>query len=439
MLAAAAILAVWVAERIEAGVLRNSALATALYVESFLSVELQELATDDVLSSGAQAALEAIFVGTPLGDRVKSYKIWMPGGRIVAARDPEKVGQIYGETQNLLDAWQGEVRAEFEDLGDAEDAGESLLGIPLLEIYSPVRADRSDRIIAVAEFYEAAPQLRDELAAARRNTMAAVFAVTTAMGALLFGIVLRGSRTIARQRGELEARLSGMSALAARNATLRTRIQRAAARSSALHEQTVRRIGADLHDGPAQLLAFAALRLETLRHDGRDGRAAAEFDAVDRAVKEAVKEIRTLSRGLTLPDLEGLPPCRVARDAVEAHMARSGQQVHLACDVDPEVALPDAARICVYRFIQEGLNNVWKHAGPDPMPTVTLSVTPGLLVLAVADRGEGFPPATEDGDSTSPRRIGLAAMRDRVESLGGTFSYGNRASRGAEVRLELEL
>jgi hypothetical protein len=75
----------------------------------------------------------------------------------------------------------------------------------LLEIYSPIRANRSGEIIAVAEFYEVAVGLEQDLFEARLNSWIMVGAVMMSMAALLFGIVASGSQTIGRQRRALEA------------------------------------------------------------------------------------------------------------------------------------------------------------------------------------------------------------------------------------------
>ena len=434
---AALAFAYWIAHRIEQGVVRNTALSTALYIESFLSVELQELGQRPALSDTARQRLAARFTNTSLGERVRSYKIWSDGGRIVAASDPQLVGRVFDPTESLDGAWNGEVRAEYQDLRDLEDAAESALGVPLLEIYSPVRDVATGRIIAVAEFYEGVPQLEEELIAAWRSSYLVVFAGTLALGSILYGIVLRGSRTIDRQKLVLQRQLSDLTDLALHNTSLRKRIQQAAARSSALHEQILRRIGADLHDGPTQLLAFAALRLETLRGKGAGPASDAEFGAVDTAVEGAVAEIRGLARGLRLPDIENRLPVDVVRTATESHRARTGMDVALDSRGDLLTDLPDPVKICLYRFVQEGLTNVWKHGGSRDAE-VHLDVRPGLIRLAVSDSGPGYDAQKVDAALKDRRRIGLAAMRDRVESLGGQFTFGNRTGGGAEVSMEIE-
>lgn len=258
MLLAAAAVGFWVAQRIEDAVVRNTANATALYMESFIAPLSQDLATSSTLSDQNRAAMARLLSDTPLGSRVVSFKLWVRGARVEAASDPGIVGKTFPATENIRQAWKGQVMATFNDLGDDEDKAEHAMDVPLLEIYAPIRARGSGEIIAIAEFYEVATQLKSDLSRARMTSWVAVVLVMAAIFASLFAIVLRGSRIIDRQ-------IIALSDMAARNVSLRLKVQGAAARFSQLNDQALRRIGADLHDGPAQLMGFAALRLDALR------------------------------------------------------------------------------------------------------------------------------------------------------------------------------
>lgn len=426
-----------VTARIEEGVVRNTAYATSQYMDSIIAPLAQDLAEVDMLSPGAQRALDEVFTGTPLGERVVSFKLWKPDGHIVHASDPAIIGQTFAVSENLKAAFNGETRADFEDLGDEEDQGENALGLPLLEVYSPVREAWSGRVIAVAEFYEVASQLKHDLGAARRNAWIAVAVTFLSIGGVLYLIVLRGSRTIDRQQAELTARLEDLAALSAHNAALRARVQHAAARASAMNDQVLRRIGADLHDGPAQLLGFAALRLDALRGEVSN---ATELDAVERAVKDAIREVRSISKGLSLPDIEARPPCDIVRGVAETHAARTGTPVTVSCDMPGPDGLAQGVKICLFRFVQEALNNAWRYAG-GAAQEFALSFRDGVLRLSVRDRGPGVTVAAsglpEGGGDFSG--IGLSGLRDRVESLGGTFSVRNRSDGpGTEVAMELD-
>jgi hypothetical protein len=139
MLAAMLLTGSWITARIEQSVVDNTASATALYIESFISPLSQELAATDTVSDPARRALAEVFAKTSLGERIVSFKIWKPGGLVVYATDPEIIGKRFPPSDDLQRAWTGEVSGSFEGLGDLESEREAALGLPLLEVYSPVR------------------------------------------------------------------------------------------------------------------------------------------------------------------------------------------------------------------------------------------------------------------------------------------------------------
>jgi signal transduction histidine kinase len=163
---------------------------------------------------------------------------------------------------------------------------------------------------------------------------------------------------------------------------------------------------------------------------------------MDRAVKDAMREIRTISRGLSLPDIRDRCLRDIVSGVIDAHAARTGTKVDFdAALPDPPPDVSPAVKLCLYRFVQEGLNNAWRYAGGKGQ-RVNLGIAQGTLSLTVRDDGPGFdaPPGDPrpgaDGDF---RGMGLAGLRDRVESLGGTFNAQTMPGGGAELRMELDL
>lgn len=412
LLLATLLVGLWVSARIKEVVVRNTANATALYMESFIAPLTQELATQEFLSGETHLRISHLLTETALGQRVATFKIWLPNGLVADATDETIVGQSFPITDNLRMALEGHVRADFDDVGDEEDAGEKALGLPLLEIYSPIREVGTGRIIAVAEFYEIATQLRSDLWRALLTSWAAVAAVMAVIGGGLFLIVLQGSRTIDRQFEELREMSEG-------NLALRLRVQGAAARFAAVNEAGLRRIGADLHDGPAQLMAFASLRLDALRRLLTTDAAREDLDQITRALRDAIRDMRAISRGLSLPDIDRKPMAGLIRNLAETHGARTGSVVTLQTE---DVDLPVAVKICLYRVVQEGLTNGWRHGGGLEQE-VRLERHGTRVRVAVLDRGPGIgagrSESSEDG-------LGLSGLTDRVESLGGHLTLANR-------------
>jgi signal transduction histidine kinase len=434
MLLAAIVIGFWVSRRIEDAVVRNTANATALYMESFIAPLSQDLARGQEISATNRAEIARLLTDTPLGSRVVSFKIWVKGPRVVASSDLAIVGKTFPATENVTQAWKGQVMATFNDLVDEEDRAEHALNMPLLEIYAPIRARASGQIIAVAEFYEIATQLRTDLTRARMTSWLAVFLILAAIGGALFAIVLRGSRIIDRQ-------IVALGQMASHNVSLRLKVQGAAARFSQMNDQALRRIGADLHDGPAQLMGFAALRLDYLRSQAANPAVQTEIDAIEKAIREAIQDIRNISRGVSLPDIERRTLADVVQGLVDAHAARTQTEVGLTLDLPPDTDLPIAVKICAARVVQEGLTNAWRHAGGQGQG-VSVHQHDHSLIVAVLDRGPGLPeaaPTPEDAEQLYG--LGLAGLIGRVESLGGVLTLANRSDgrTGTELRMILDL
>jgi signal transduction histidine kinase len=377
--------------------------------------------------------LTEIFEGTALGERVVSYKIWKPGGLIVHASDASLIGQVFAPSDDLRQAWSGRIAASYENLTDLEDQAEAALGIPLLEVYSPIREVWTGQVIAVAEFYERAGVLDEELSNARRNSWFVVGSTFLASGLLLFGIVQAGGRTIRDQRQQLETRLNETRAVSQQNLSLRQRAVSASSRATAQTERTIRRIGFDLHDGPAQYLALAALRLDGALPDQET----INPDAIEvrKSLDKALAEIRAISRGLALPDLDALDLKTLVSRAVDDHEHQSGMTIGLSINGKESFPLEFAQKVCVYRFLQETLSNATRHADvKDAM--VYIETTNHTLTVSVQDHGRGFDPdialkLREDGGQ------GLMGLVDRAQSIGGNLTIQSSLGTGTVMRLTL--
>ena len=436
LIAAGVGIAAWLGRQIEDGVIHRTAATTALYLDSFVAPNLQELGQSQSLTPEHVQALSSLLKDTPLGQQIVTLKVWDPAGRVLYSTDASAIGQTFPVRDVLQRASQGEVIASISSLDEAENAPLRAVRAQLLETYSPIRLNGSNRIIAVAEFYQTIDDLQREVAAAQQRSWLVVGGAMLLVYLALAGFVRRASDTIDRQQGELAAQVVQLRELLARNQELHARVQRAAASVATLNERFLRRIGAELHDGPAQDLSLALLRLDTLA--GRSDTGPAEHERqladIESALQRALQEVRGISSGLTLPQLADLSPAETVLRAARAHERRTGTRVEVHADALPEqISLP--VKITLYRFIQEGLNNAYRHAGGTGQQ-VRVGADGGHLSVAVSDQGPGFDPERVPADG---EHIGLAGMRERVESLGGTFAVESGASHGTCVRARLPL
>lgn len=415
LLAVMLVVGLWVTSQIRDGVLHNSAATTALYVDSVIAPLLPDMRKSQELDDTVKRALDETLGQGALGKRLVSFKLWRRDGTILYSKDASLIGKQVRPNANLIAAFAGDVMVKYNRLEDEEDDKERSMGVPLLEIYNPVREPWSGEVVAVSEFYELSGDFEESLHSALLWTWLVVAAATAAALALLSGIVFRGSRTIVTQQAALEAKVSELQTALAQNSSLRQRVQRASRRATAINERYLRRIGADLHDGPAQLVALAALRMDspalvdpatssTLRE--------AEIAGIHKTLGEAMREIRGICNGLVLPQIEAQAIADILRLAVAEHERRTSTKVLLTL---PE-RLPElgtSEKISVYRFVQEGLNNAFRH-GKGKGQQVRATTKGGKLLVEVMDSGPGFDPARSEG-------LGLAGLRERIESIGGQF------------------
>jgi signal transduction histidine kinase len=407
------VLGSFVSAAIEAHVVRNSAAATASYINGLDRSYLQELATQSTLSEEQLRGLDNVFKDAELARQIVSVKICLPDRRIVYSTSRDLIGRTFAVNPKLLKALKGKVAARFGSPNDEADAVENGLRVPLLEIYVPIHAKGSDNIVAVAQLFTDAARLKAELDGARLESWIAVCGVALLQIILLYGVVWRGSKTIESQRAVL---------VDARRASVE------------MSERFLHRVGADLHDGPAQLVGLALLRLDALRPllAGEHSQSE-EFEKIRIVLQDCLREIRHLSAGLAPPHLDSLPLRKVLELAVRQHQQRTGSAVNAAIGNLP-ANISSLHKVCIYRFVQEGLNNAYRHAGGIGQ-TVHVVSDGGELTVEVADKGPGFSAAK----SSSGDGLGLAGLRDRVESLGGKFSLEAQLGSGTTLRVSFQV
>jgi signal transduction histidine kinase len=233
-----------------------------------------------------------------------------------------------------------------------------------------------------------------------------------------------------RRRNSRDGRERALRRQVAELARLHERVRHAASQMTPLHERVLRRIGAQLYDGPMQDLALGLLRFDTPGRRDSDGTPASlDMPAIQAAIQEALGELRAIASGLRLPALESLSTTEVVAHAVDDHERRSGTRVVLHLEHLPEHA-PLAVKIALARALQEALSNATRHGGGNNVITRVWADT-RYLSLVVSDAGPGFDPSTVDPLC----HLGLQDMRERAELLGGSFQIRSASGQGTSLRM----
>jgi signal transduction histidine kinase len=441
MILGTVVIGAWVGEQIKINVINESATTTALYMDSFITPNLQGLATSNSLTPENFSNLSNVLSKTDLGRQIVTIKVWGKDNRVLYSNSSSLVGRTFPSAEDLDKARNGEIVASISTLQEDENVEERRLYKSLLEIYIPIRLNGTDQIIAVAEFYKKVDSLESDIAAAQRKSWFIVGSAMTAIYVIVIGFVQWIGYRIGRQERELRNQVVRLTELLAQNAELDKRMRRAAANTTALNEGLLRRTSAELHDGPVQEVSLALLRLdrvnaqnETCRVVNQDFECNDHLPTVQTSLQIALQEMRTIATSLGLPQLDNMPLTEVFARVVRSHEKRTRTKVTLNINNLPEQAtLP--AKITIYRVIQEALNNAYIHAGGMDQQ-VRANFENGLLQIEISDKGRGF-------DVSLPiewdNHLGLAGMRERVESLGGLFEIQSVISEGTIVNANLFL
>ena len=191
--------------------------------------------------------------------------------------------------------------------------------------------------------------------------------------------------------------------------------------AEATHEGQVR-IERDLHDGVQPHLSALLVKLGIAHDLAEEPELRALLDELGDDAAAAVKELRTLARGIYPPLLRerGLP------QALQAFAVTAPVPVRV--EERGSVAASPAATAAVYFTALEAIQNAIKHAGPGVKVDVTLDRRPDRLAFAVVDDGPGFDlRAIEVG-------VGLVSMEDRIGAAGGDLEIRSSPGDGTTIQ-----
>jgi DNA-binding NarL/FixJ family response regulator/signal transduction histidine kinase len=427
----------WLTKEIQDGVIENTTLSTAVFMERFVLPHIVELKSGRQLSKDAIAKLDGLTKQGLAQSHIASAKIWLTDGTVAYSTDHLTIGKKFPPEEPFLAAAAGTFASEYSELNSLENLYERTLGKELIEIYIPMIDPISNKVFAIGEFYIDANALPGDINRSYMMSWLVVGLVTVAMLLPLFLIVRRGDKIINLQDTSLKNRVSELSKLLEENQDLVSEVRRASLQSTKISESFLNRIGADLHDGPVQLLALSVLLLDNLSKRSSFKVSADSRRNVQQAkttITDALKELRTVAGGLILPELNGKSLFEIITIVVEAYKMRTNSAVQLEIGSLPEIK-STVLNNTVYRFIQEGLNNSFQHAGAKGQ-RVTSLVEEGNLVVEVSDSGHGFKLSPEN---IAIHRLGISAMRNRVVALGGQFKISSRRGKGTTLRAQFPL
>jgi PAS domain S-box-containing protein len=201
------------------------------------------------------------------------------------------------------------------------------------------------------------------------------------------------------------------------------------------HEEERTRIARELHDDVGQRLTLVSMRLGYLTQGplAPATDVAAEIGDVRQQIGDLAADIQALSHDLHSPKLDflGLPSAVTGFCDELSH--RSGVAIDVRVENIPDAVPPDVS-LCLYRVLQEALQNVVKHS-ESRYARVSLNGRVDTIDLTVEDSGAGFDPP----EAMRGRGLGLTSMKERLKIVGGQLSIQSEPGCGATIHASAPL
>ena len=200
----------------------------------------------------------------------------------------------------------------------------------------------------------------------------------------------------------------------------------------ATRESTLRHLSRELHDEVGQILtAIGSMLGRAERQTPADSPLRGDLREIGEMAQGTLNNVRSLSQTLHPSILDELG----LESTFDWYLGTVEKQLGLVVSYErtgQAVPVDGTIGIHVYRVLQEALSNVARHAGTDRV-WVRLRYLTRILELEVEDHGAGL------GTRTARRGLGLVAMRERAELVGGTIEFTRPDAGGTRVRLRVPL
>jgi signal transduction histidine kinase len=200
------------------------------------------------------------------------------------------------------------------------------------------------------------------------------------------------------------------------------------------------RIAREMHDGLAQVLGYVNTKsqaVDEMLADGRVADARRQLGELASAARSLYVDVREAILTLSSP----VPPELGVAAALEEYAALYAESSKLAVRFDASseartAPLSAAVQTELFRIAREALTNIRKHAGAHRV-RLSLQLRGREILLIVEDDGVGFDAAELARGPERWPHFGLAGMRERAESVGGSIAWTSSAGRGTSVEIHV--
>jgi len=336
-------------------------------------------------------------------DRIKSLAA--QGTSVIISSDDLK--HLFTVTDRILVLYEGRLIA---DRRTAESAPREIVEL----IVGSSRQEQVSPLIWALESYHTAQQQTEELRRAQTSLQES----------------LEAQDSLNRQLAErLRNHLVALDQLnAALQATQRRLITE--------REDERKVLARELHDQIIQDLLGLNYRLEEIEDLEKPGTLQKEVASIREGIRDLVGELRQMCSNLRPPTIDHHGLAAAIDSLANEWAERNDIELHL--EVDPGLGrLPETIELSVFRIVQEGLNNIRKHAAARHVRLSLQCTSATNLLVRLEDDGCGLATPTDLASLSLSKHFGLVGISERVALLGGFMNIESSPGNGTILQVEI--
>lgn len=203
-------------------------------------------------------------------------------------------------------------------------------------------------------------------------------------------------------------------------------------------EEERKHLARELHDQMIQDLLSLNYQLEEIESKVEENMSDLTEDLMDirGEVRDMVEELRRICSNLRPPTIDSLGLGSALQSFLHAWQERTGIQATLLLDTKFG-RLPEELELSIFRIIQEGLSNTWKHSGASCVEVTLKHTSPRMLLISLADDGSGLEDNFDLSQLGQDGHYGILGISERVALMGGRLNFENRRSGGLLIQVEI--
>ncbi len=202
-------------------------------------------------------------------------------------------------------------------------------------------------------------------------------------------------------------------------------------------EEERKHLSRELHDQMIQDLLSLNYQLEEIIEKAID-LPPLESDAkeVQQDIRHMVEDLRRICGDLRPPTIDSFGLDAAIQSHTRQWSERTG--IEVVINMDQHLGrLPESLELSIFRIVQEGLNNIWKHANATQAIVSFQSTSPRMLLISIEDNGTGLEKSFDLAELGENHHFGLLGISERVALMNGRLNIQNKSQGGLLIQAEV--